>query len=98
MRPRVAEKLVQIPAGALCLEGRLEDRPGDAAVALAPPHPLYGGTMNDAVIDALRLAYRDRGYSTLRFNYRGVGRSQGTPTATAAPAPISRAPSPSWPA
>jgi DNA-binding CsgD family transcriptional regulator len=35
--------------------------------------------MDDAVIDALRAAYHDQGYSTLRFNYRGVGGSEGTP-------------------
>ena len=35
--------------------------------------------MDDAVINGVRTAYREQGYSTLRFNYRGVGASEGTP-------------------
>ncbi|MFZ1414883.1 MAG: alpha/beta hydrolase [Defluviicoccus sp.] len=64
-------------------EGRLEGRyhhsrrPG-APVALAlHPHPLQGGTMNNRVVFALFHAFQRRGFSVLRFNFRGVGRSQG---------------------
>jgi hypothetical protein len=41
--------------------------------------------MDDAVINTLRAAYRERGFSTLRFNYRGVGGSEGTPDDNAGP-------------
>jgi alpha/beta superfamily hydrolase len=75
----VAETRVSFPSATLCLEGRVEEQPGDAAAVLAAPHPLYGGTMDDAVVEALRTAYRSQGYTTLRFNYRGVGASEGTP-------------------
>src|SRR5262249_49801942 len=64
-------------------EGRLEGRcqqgtPANATVALRlHPHPQAGGTMNIQVISALHHAVARRGFSVLRFNFRGVGRSQG---------------------
>jgi alpha/beta superfamily hydrolase len=41
------------------------------------PHPLHGGTMNNRVVHALYQRFQAMGFSTLRFNFRGVGRSQG---------------------
>src|SRR5471030_900435 len=41
------------------------------------PHPQHGGTMNNKVTYALYHAFAERGFSVLRFNFRGVGRSQG---------------------
>ena len=64
-------------------EGRLEGRyqhakKNDAPVALIlHPHPQYGGTMNNKVVYSLYHNFAKRGFSTLRFNFRGVGRSQG---------------------
>jgi uncharacterized protein len=81
----VAEETVYFRSGTLRLEGRLDEQPGGAAVALAAPHPLYGSTMDDAVIEALRVAYRAQGFTTLRFNYRGIGGSEGVPDADAGP-------------
>jgi uncharacterized protein len=86
MRTRyVAEETVHFRSGPLCLEGRFEDQSGDAAVVLAAPHPLYGSTMDDAVVSAMREAYRSHGFSTLRFNYRGMGGSEGTPDGDVGP-------------
>ena len=65
-------------------EGRLEGRyqPGNkprAPVAiLLHPHPQGGGTMNNAIVQAMYQSFVRRGFATLRFNFRGVGRSQGT--------------------
>ena len=42
------------------------------------PHPLHGGTMNNKVVYTLYQTFVRRGFSTLRFNFRGVGRSQGS--------------------
>jgi alpha/beta superfamily hydrolase len=42
------------------------------------PHPLHGGTMNNKVVYTLFQTFVRRGFSTLRFNFRGVGRSQGS--------------------
>lgn len=65
-------------------DGRLEGRyqPGTkprAPVAiLLHPHPQGGGTMNNAIVQAMYQSFVKRGFATLRFNFRGVGRSQGT--------------------
>ncbi len=64
-------------------EGRLEGRfqPGPrprAPVALIlHPHPQAGGTMNNHIVQALYKTFVRRGFATLRFNFRGVGKSQG---------------------
>jgi alpha/beta superfamily hydrolase len=64
-------------------EGRIEGRyhhtrGGTAPMALVlHPHPLHGGTMNNKVVYTLYQCFVRRGFSTLRFNFRGVGRSQG---------------------
>ncbi len=64
-------------------EGRLEGnyRHGkgpDAPLALLlHPHPQHGGTMNNKVVQAMHEAFRRHGFSVLRINFRGVGRSQG---------------------
>ena len=42
------------------------------------PHPQFGGTMNHQIIYQLYYAFVHRGFSVLRFNFRGVGRSQGS--------------------
>jgi alpha/beta superfamily hydrolase len=63
--------------------GRLEGRYHHSKRLSAPialllhPHPLHGGTMNNRVVFALFQAFQKRSYSVLRFNFRGVGRSQG---------------------
>ena len=41
------------------------------------PHPLYGGTMNNPVVLELFNIFDDLGFSTFRFNFRGVGKSEG---------------------
>ena len=64
-------------------EGRLEGRfsPGPrprAPVAMIlHPHPQAGGTMNERITQALFKTFQRRGFATLRFNFRGVGRSEG---------------------
>ena len=61
------------------LEGRYHPQPArEAPIALIlHPHPQYGGNMNNRVTYALHYAFRDLGFTVLRFNFRGVGRSQG---------------------
>lgn len=63
----------------LALEGILylpESSPSPG-VAVCHPHPLYGGDMNNNVVVALCRAAAGRGIAALRFNFRGVGRSEG---------------------
>jgi alpha/beta superfamily hydrolase len=61
------------------IEGRYHQNPNPKApVALVlHPHPLYGGTMNNKITYNLYKAFANNGYSVLRINFRGVGKSQG---------------------
>ncbi|MFZ4515863.1 MAG: alpha/beta hydrolase [Acidimicrobiia bacterium] len=47
-------------------------------VVLCHPHPQHGGTMQSIIISTLFGALPDAGFTALRFNYRGVGTSEGT--------------------
>ena len=64
--------------------GRIEGRYHKSERLNAPvalilhPHPQYGGTMNNKVVYTLFKCFKDLGFSVLRFNFRSVGRSQGT--------------------
>jgi alpha/beta superfamily hydrolase len=62
------------------IEGRYSPGQGENApvAIILHPHPLGGGSMQDRVTVQLYRIFMDRGFSTLRFNFRGVGRSQGT--------------------
>jgi uncharacterized protein len=63
--------------------GRIEARyhhskaQGSPIAILLHPHPSFGGTMNNPIVHSLYYMYAQRGFSVLRFNFRGVGRSQG---------------------
>ena len=64
-------------------EGRIEGRYHHSELKGAPvalvlhPHPLYGGTMNNKIVYRLYHAFAQNGFSVLRFNFRGIGKSQG---------------------
>ena len=61
------------------LEGRYhQSKKTDAPIAIVlHPHPLHGGNMNNRIIYTMYNAFVEREFSVLRFNFRGVGRSQG---------------------
>ena len=61
------------------LEGRYhQSKKSDAPIAIVlHPHPLHGGNMNNRIIYNMFNAFVEQGFSVLRFNFRGVGRSQG---------------------
>ncbi len=48
------------------------------AAVMCHPHPLYGGTMHTKAVFRIAQALVDLGFPTLRFNFRGVGRSTGS--------------------
>jgi hypothetical protein len=60
------------------IEGRLEKSSLQRGVVITHPHPLYGGDMHNNVVAAIERVYRQKSYTTLRFNFRGVGNSQGS--------------------
>ena len=80
-RPPVPQAAV-IPGPAGNLEARIENPvPADAVHrvvgVLCHPHPLYGGTMQNKVVHTAARAMQEAGAATVRFNFRGVGRSGG---------------------
>lgn len=69
------------PAGRLEVlleESAMADTPLRAAVVVAHPHPQYGGTMHTKVVYQMTKALGRIGCAVLRFNFRGVGLSEGT--------------------
>ena len=72
------EKHITFDANDITLEGlHFEGDPHRAAVVMHP-HPLYGGDMHNAVVQTIANVYQQRNWTTLRFNFRGTGRSGGT--------------------
>ena len=68
-----------VPSGDLTLEGLFHRPPAATypAVVVCHPHPLFGGDMHNSVVTAVCGALVEAGIAALRFNFRGVGRSQG---------------------
>jgi alpha/beta superfamily hydrolase len=64
--------------------GRIEialDEPATASkgvAVIAHPHPLFGGTMDNKVVQTLARAFTQCGWTAVRFNFRGVGGSEGS--------------------
>jgi hypothetical protein len=74
----MSEIQVSFRSGDLTLEGLLANPGANApAAVVCHPHPLYGGSMYNNVVDAILAAMWQAGYATLRFNFRGVGASEG---------------------
>lgn len=71
------ELIINGPAGRI--EARYHhESASDSPIALVlHPHPQFGGTMNNQVVYNIYHTFAARGFSVLRFNFRGVGRSQG---------------------
>jgi alpha/beta superfamily hydrolase len=71
---------LSIPGPAGKLEGILDLPPGDISVVAVAchPHPQFGGTMSNKVIHMLAKSFTELGAATVRFNYRGVGASEGS--------------------
>lgn len=59
------------------IEGMLRQQSKKAGVVICHPHPLYGGNMYNNVVSAIEEGYSAQGYTTLIFNFRGVGNSKG---------------------
>lgn len=86
------ERAVAIPVlgdgEGLALEGLFVagSEPAAGGVVIAPPHPLYGGSMESPVVSELAWACTQTGLASLRFNWRGCGASGGVPNGEAAAA------------
>lgn len=67
------------PAGALeiKLDQPADHRPDAPVAVICHPHPLFGGTLTNKVVHTIARSFKDMGVATLRFNFRGVGHSEG---------------------
>jgi alpha/beta superfamily hydrolase len=73
---------VRLPSLQYALEGELaypEHQPPLGGAVIAGPHPLLGGTMHNNVVSKLAEGLAKRRLAALRFNYRGIGCSEGPP-------------------
>ena len=71
------EERITFTSGPHRLEGYWQPGKAKKGVVITHPHPQYGGTMGNPVVETVQGAYARHGYTTLRFNFRGVGGSQG---------------------
>jgi alpha/beta superfamily hydrolase len=72
---------IEFPCGKITLEGmiRIPEGPGPfPLVVVCHPHPLYGGSMDNNVVDAVCASLGEKEIAWLKFNFRGVGRSGGS--------------------
>ena len=81
MNPRTQPLALQGPVGNLqALVDMPALEPGQTPVGvavIAHPHPLFGGTMDNKVVQTLARAFVQAGWMAVRFNFRGVGHSEG---------------------
>jgi alpha/beta superfamily hydrolase len=66
------------PSGALEIAQNVPETPPRGIALVAHPHPLQGGTLDNKVAQTLAKTFYALGYAAIRFNFRGVGQSQGT--------------------
>lgn len=71
------KKLILGPAGEIELALHMSLSATADFLLVCHPHPLYGGTMDNKVVTTIAKTYLDLGINVVRFNYRGVGNSQG---------------------
>lgn len=77
MNPKTQHEMWDGPAGSIEVS---IDHPATDAIGLAVishPHPLFGGTKDNKVVQTLARAFLQLGYIALRFNFRGVGKTEG---------------------
>jgi hypothetical protein len=78
LTPRTTERYtVDGPAGALEIALNVPVHAPRGIALVAHPHPLQGGTLDNKVAQTLAKTFVALGYAAVRFNFRGVGRSQG---------------------
>jgi alpha/beta superfamily hydrolase len=79
MNAQTETHIIQGPAGdlELAIDRPTVPRAGGGLAFIAHPHPLFGGTLNNKVVQTLARAHLQQGWVSVRFNFRGVGHSQG---------------------
>ena len=78
MKQKSLEVFIPGPAGRLEAKYFKSKRKGAPVAIVLHPHPQYGGTMNNRVVQEIYNVFIRNGFSVLRFNFRGVEKSEGT--------------------
>ena len=79
MTPKSTERsTIAGPAGALEIALNIPETPPRGIALVAHPHPQQGGTLDNKVAQTIAKTFFTLGYAAVRFNFRGVGRSEGT--------------------
>ncbi|MEO5845262.1 MAG: alpha/beta hydrolase [Caldimonas sp.] len=77
MTPRTVREQITGPAGRIeCAIDRPAEAPRGLAIA-CHPHPQFGGTLDNKVVQTIARACLELGWASVRFNFRGVGASEG---------------------
>jgi len=79
MNPRTLRTTVAGPAGVIeCAIDHAPQGSTRGVAVLCHPHPLHGGTLDNKVVQTLARSLVQLGYTSVRFNFRGIGASQGS--------------------
>ena len=77
MKPKSSEIFIPGPAGRLESKYYKNPKFGSSVAIILQPHPQYGGTMNNKVVQLTYNSFLDNGFSVIKINFRGVGKSDG---------------------
>ena len=79
MNSSTEKRLIAGPAGQIecAIDGPAEDAAPRGMALICHPNPSQGGTMDNKVVQTLARAFVQLGYRAVRFNFRGIGQSQG---------------------
>ena len=78
MNSKTQKSSIAGPAGALEIAIDLPSGQSRGFAVIAHPHPLFGGTLDNKVVQTLARAFVQSGWAAVRFNFRGVGGSAGS--------------------
>ena len=77
MKPKSSEIFIPGPAGRLEAKYYKNPKFGSPVAIVLHPHPQYGGTMNNRIVQIMYNIFLENGFSVIKVNFRGVGKSEG---------------------
>ena len=77
MKPKSTEIFIPGPAGRLEAKYYKNPKFASPVAIVLQPHPQYGGSMNNKIVQTTYNIFLENGFSVIRINFRGVGKSDG---------------------
>jgi alpha/beta superfamily hydrolase len=77
MKPKSTEIFIPGPAGRLEAKYYKNPKFGSPVAIVLQPHPQYGGSMNNRIVQTAYNIFLENDFSVIRINFRGVGKSDG---------------------